>query len=129
VRELLLSQSYSKLRGPGSEKNIRALANLVSRFFEPIMKELQVTTTEDILLSQHSAYLFRSLVSFGGIEEFFDNPESYIDALKTKKVRFHLIVCILAYLTFVIIFVQTERRVKGPKHSDAQPGPESNDHL
>jgi hypothetical protein len=88
VRELLLSQSYSKLRGQGSEKNIRGLANLVSRFFEPIMEELQVSSTEQILLSEHAEYLFNCLVKIGGIEQFFEDPDSYVDALMNKKVRF-----------------------------------------
>jgi hypothetical protein len=86
THELLLSQSYSKFRGPGSEKNLRALANMVSRFFEPILKNLGKKSTEEVLLHQYSDYLFQSLVSFGGIEDFFENPDAYAEALKNKTV-------------------------------------------
>jgi hypothetical protein len=117
TRELLLSQCFNKLRGPGSEKNIRALGNLVARFFEPILEELGVPSTTEVLTNTNSDFLFQSLVSFGGIGDFFDNPNSYIDALKKKKVGFQLI--LYRAQNLLNIMSPTEGSVKGPKYPNA----------
>lgn len=86
VQRLLLSQCFNKLRGAGATKNVRSLANTICRFFEPLMESLDVTTTSEILVSDHSQLLFDSLVEFGGISEFFENPDEFVDAIKTNKV-------------------------------------------
>jgi hypothetical protein len=102
-----LSSSYSKFRGAGSEKNLRALANMVSRFFEPILAHLDMKSTEEVLLHKYSDYLFQSLVSFGGIEEFFENPDAYTDALRNKTVGCHL----FFYTSLLIVLCSLNRRV------------------
>jgi hypothetical protein len=78
------------LRGVGSEKNVRALANLVSRFFLPLLSQLGLTSTEELLQQHYSEHLFQALVEIGGIEDFFENPDAYADALRNKSVGFHL---------------------------------------
>jgi hypothetical protein len=74
----------------GSEKNVRALANLVSRFCIPILKKLGLKSTEELLQHKHSDYIFQALVAIGGIESFFEDPEAYADALRNKSVGFHV---------------------------------------
>lgn len=86
VQRLLLSQCFNKLRGAGATKNVRSLANTICRFFEPLFETLEVTSTTEILVSDHSELIFDSLVEFGGISEFFENPDEYVDAIKSKEV-------------------------------------------
>jgi hypothetical protein len=115
THELLLSQSYGKLRGVGSEKNVRALANLVSRFFLPLLSQLGLTSTEELLQQKYSEYLFQALVEIGGIEDFFDDPDAYADALKNKTVGFHLFF-LYTPLVKLSIVLPTERGFERAEH-------------
>jgi hypothetical protein len=87
VRELLLSQCFNKMRGAGSSKNIRSLANLVYRFMSPLLKSMKMKSTSQLLVYENSRVIFDALVQFGGIEDFLDDPQTYIDALETSAVR------------------------------------------
>jgi hypothetical protein len=90
VRELLLSQCFNKMRDASSSKNVRSLANLICRFMEPLLSKMNMKSTAQLLVYEHSREIFDALVSFGGIESFLDNPQTFIDALQTSAVSSEL---------------------------------------
>jgi hypothetical protein len=60
---------------------VRALANIIVRFFEPLWDLLGATSTSDILIVQNKVVIQKRLIDFGGIGDFHANKEQFINKI------------------------------------------------
>lgn len=86
VREYLLSQTLGKVRGYALERHVRSQANILCRFLQPLLVKLDIGSTSELLKIQNAQVIFDSLAEFGGIQDFFDNPETFLETWKAKEV-------------------------------------------
>lgn len=86
IRDFLRNAAFRKLPGQSTEKNVRGLANLISRFFESLWEPCGATSTNELLVSKNATALIDRLLDMGGIQDFKANHRAYIKKLKNRTV-------------------------------------------
>jgi hypothetical protein len=70
IRSYLLYSAFKRLHGQSIQKNIKALANIIARFFEPLWELLNAKTTSEILTIKNAPLILNRLSQFGGLCDF-----------------------------------------------------------
>lgn len=86
IRDFLREASFRRLPGQSTEKNVRGLANLISRFFEPLWESCGATSTNDLLVTKNAKALLERLLEIGGITDFMEKHREYVEKLKKRTV-------------------------------------------
>lgn len=86
IRDFLRDAAFRKLPGAATEKNVRGLANLISRYFETLWEKCGATSTNELLVSKNSNALIERLLDMGGLKDFMSNHRGFVQKLKNRTV-------------------------------------------
>jgi hypothetical protein len=79
IFDFLLNESFIRKQQPMMCNQIRAMANMICRFLEPL--KLGAKTTSEILVPKNGDALLKRLVDFGGIKENNQNSNAFIQTV------------------------------------------------
>jgi hypothetical protein len=63
-------------------------ANLICCFLKPLFEQLGVKNSSELLVPKHGDALFNRLLEVGGIKDYNQNPEAFVQSLGQKTVSF-----------------------------------------
>jgi hypothetical protein len=86
IKNFLLYSAFKKIHGQSVQKNLRATANIVCRFFDPLWIQTGAKNTTELLVKKNAALLQRRLIEFGGIQDFYSNTRDFITKIKNRAV-------------------------------------------
>jgi hypothetical protein len=86
VHTFLLAATMNKAQSPGLADNLRAYANLLSRFFMPLLAKYGWKSTKDVCVVMNASKIRRSMLSVGNNENFFEDTDCKIRDLENLAV-------------------------------------------
>lgn len=86
LRDFLRDASFRRLPGQSTEKNVRGLANLMTRFFEPLWELCGASCTNELLNTKNATAILDRLLEIGGITDFMEKHREFVEKLKKRTV-------------------------------------------